>query len=277
MEFMHVIDKRRVRGAFGKQAAEYDSHAFVQQRVITRFLDKLRNEELASGNYLDIGAGSGMLLRALRSLYRDGFGVGIDLSVGMSILADDVLKPDQRTKVLTADAEHLPFAAAAFDLVVSTSTFQWLTDLGSAFEEAFRVLKPGGIFSFALFGEQTLHELRSSYRRALSSIGQGESDHTHKFFCLQDVGAALEKSGFIACRAVSELDTEMHDDVSDLLRSLKRIGAGNASPRAPRGLSGKMVMLEMMARYRLEFGRESGVPATYEIIYGMGEKPLSTY
>jgi malonyl-CoA O-methyltransferase len=201
--------------------------------------------------------------------------VGIDLSTGMSRLAGDALKTDLRTKVLIADAEHLPFAASTFDLVVSTSTFQWLTDLGPAFEEAFRVLKPGGIFSFALFGEQTLHELRSSYRRALSSIGHGENDHTHRFFSLQDVATALERAGFITRRTVSELDTEIHGDVSDLLRSLKRIGAGNASPRAPRGLSGKLVMLEMMERYRLEFGRETGVPATYEIIYGMGKKPLS--
>jgi malonyl-CoA O-methyltransferase len=274
---MHMIDKRRVRGAFGKQAAEYEGHAFVQKRVIARFLDKLKKEELASCNFLDIGAGSGMLLHALRSLYGDSFGVGIDLSTGMSRLASESLKTDLRTEILTADAEHLPFAAATFDLVVSTSTFQWLTDLGAAFDEVYRVLTPGGIFSFALFGEQTLHELRSSYRRALSSVGHEENDHTHRFFSLNDVAVALDRAGFITCRTDAEQDTEIHGDVSDLLRSLKRIGAGNASPSTPRGLAGRLVMLEMMATYRLEFGRESGVPATYEIIYGTGKKPPATF
>jgi malonyl-CoA O-methyltransferase len=272
-----MIDKRRVRGAFGKQAAEYEGHAFIQKRVIARFLDTLKKEELAPCKYLDIGAGSGMLLSALRKLYDDGFGVGIDLSTGMSRLASDTLKTDLRTEILSADAELLPFADATFDLVVSTSTFQWLTDLGAAFGEAYRVLTPGGMFSFTLFGEHTLHELRSSYRRALSNVGHGENDHTHRFFCRKAVATALERAGFLACRTVSEQDTEMHGDVPDLLRSLKRIGAGNASSSAPSGLAGRMVMLEMMARYRLDFGNESGVPATYEIIYGMGRKPFVAY
>ena len=61
-------------------------------------------------------------------------------------------------------------------------TFQWLTDLSVAFDEVFRVLKPGGIFSFSLFGERTLHELRQCYRDALIAVGSSEDERTHTFF-----------------------------------------------------------------------------------------------
>jgi len=40
----------------------------------------------------------------------------------------------------------------------------------------------------------------------------------------------------------------------------------------PRGLAGKQVMLEMMGRYRREYVRKTGIPATYEILYGIGKK-----
>lgn len=267
-----MIDKRRVRDAFGRQACEYEAHAAVQRRVISRFSDQLKSEGITPRRLLDVGAGTGMLLRSLREIYRDTVFVGIDLAAGMSRAARESLRSDGRTDILTADAEHLPFSDGSFDLVLSTSTFQWLTSLDAAFGEAFRALAAGGTFFFALFGERTLHELRTSYRLALDAAGISGEDRSHAFFTAEDVAAALKRAGFMDCRVMSEQDLELHCDVPDLLRSLRQIGAGNASPVAPRGLAGKRVMLEMMELYRKRFGGESGVPATYEIIYGMGRK-----
>ncbi|HEY6874689.1 MAG TPA: methyltransferase domain-containing protein [Geobacteraceae bacterium] len=267
-----MIDRRKVRDAFGRQAHEYDAHAAVQKRVIGRFMKILEAEGRAPRRLLDVGAGTGMLLGSLRHLYGDAFAVGIDLALGMNQAARQNLQTDGRCQVMTADAERLPFAAESFDLVLSTSTFQWLTTLDAAFGEAFRVLAPGGLFFFSLFGGQTLHELRSSYRRALVAAGCPEDNRSHTFFSENDVTAALERAGLKNCRTLSEQDIDLHADVPFLLRTLKRIGAGSASPHTLRGLAGKRVMLEMMDGYRREYGKQSGIPATYEIIYGMGEK-----
>ena len=52
----------------------------------------------------------------------------------------------QRTLDLrTADAARLPFAAASFDLIVSTNAFEHIADLDGAAREIARVLKPGGV------------------------------------------------------------------------------------------------------------------------------------
>ena len=267
------IDRRRVRDSFGRRAPEYEDHALVQKRVIARFLDKLENDRLAPHSFLDVGTGSGMLLRSLQALYRGTFAVGVDLSPGMSRVARQSVLTD--TPVLTADAEYLPFSRGSFDLVVSTSTFQWLTNLSVAFDEVFRVLKPGGIFSFSLFGERTLHELRQCYRDALIAVGTSEDERTHTFFTHKDVATALQAARFVDCRIVQEQDIETHADVPDLLRSLKRIGAGNASPlTGGRGLAGRHVMLNMMERYRQQYGTGATIPATYDIIYAMAAKPF---
>jgi malonyl-CoA O-methyltransferase len=268
-----MIDRGRVRHAFGRQASSYETYAAVQKRVVARFLECLKREELAPASILDVGAGSGMLLRALRQQYGNARAVGIDSAEGMTRTARGNLAYDPDSLLLTADAEHLPLRDAFFDLVVSTSTFQWLPGLDGAFREVFRVLKPGGCFAFALFGGETLHELRSSYDRALTAAGRTGENRMQRFFPESDVAAAVQRTEFAALRVFSELDVEIHGDVPDLLRSLKLIGAGNASPSSARGLGGRPVMLEMMKNYREDHGDDAGVRATYDVVYGFCRKP----
>ena len=267
-----MIDRKRVRESFGRQAHEYDNHASVQKIVHAGFIELLKGAGLAPRFLLDIGSGTGTLLSMLRGMYGDVRAVGIDLALGMCRKARENTKTDSMTHFLTADAECLPFSDSSFDLVLSTSTFQWVGQLDRAFAEAFRVLMPGGVFSFALFGEHTLYELRNSYRSTLDAQMPNEEDRTHSFPTREEVESALNRAGFSECSIVSRIERDVHETVPSLLRSLKRIGAGNASPVTPRGLAGKRIMLDMMQRYRDDFGQASYIPATYEIIYGVGRR-----
>jgi malonyl-CoA O-methyltransferase len=268
---MSGIDRQRVRRSFDSQAHEYDRHAIVQKRVLERFVRLLPSSPEPT-EILDIGSGTGVLLEKLAVSYPEARLVGLDMAFGMGMAARDRLAGNDRTGFVTADAENLPFAAASFDLVVSTSTFQWLETLEPAFKELHRVLKPGGRFCFALFGRQTLFELRDSYRLAVQAAGVAGSDRTHSFKDVDYVGTALQLAGLEKEYLVSELEIETHPDVPHLLRSIRRIGAGNAVSMAGRGLAERRVMLTMMEHYRKEFGNENGVPATYEVIYGVGRK-----
>lgn len=261
------IDRQKVRESFHRQATDYDSHAVVQCRVVDKVLGLLQAEGVTPVQLLDIGAGTGRLLARLADLYPDVDAVGVDLAPGMCETAARNLA-GRRVRVMNADAESLPFEAGSFDVVVSTSTYQWLHSLDQAFAEALRVLAPGGLFCFALFGERTLFELRESYR----SVLQGGADRSHSFFSCAEVMAALERTGFSGPRVSSELEVELHPDVPELLRSLKKIGAGSSAPASGKGLSERRVMLEMMERYRKRFGRENGIPASYDVVYGVARK-----
>jgi malonyl-CoA O-methyltransferase len=257
------IDRKKVRQSFDRQASDYDDYAVVQRTVVDNLLGTVQSEGLRPGRLLDIGCGTGRLLAKLRELYPDSAAIGADLAFGMCATA-----ADRGGVVVNADAENLPFADSAFDLVLSTSTYQWLTSLHTAFAEVRRVLAPGGMFCFALFGERTLFELRDSYREALG----GGAGRSHSFFSQAYVLDALQCAGFTQARVRSELEVEYHTDVPELLRSLKKIGAGSASPVSAKGLSERRVMLDMMAVYRERYQREAGIPATYEVIYGVGRK-----
>jgi len=267
---MSTIDREKVGRSFGRRAGEYDRHAVVQKRVVERLMEQLVAVP-APGAILDIGTGTGMLLGRLADRFPVSRAVGIDLSPAMAEAALANLAGRGNVRILAADAEQLPFADNSFDLVVSSSTFQWLETLHQAFTEAHRVLSPGGSFRFALFGAQTLWELKAAYRQAMAACGDG-IDRTHRFMGVDDVLTALQDCGFADCAVHTELETEYHADARAVLRAIKRVGAGNASAVPTNGLAGRCVTQEMLSIYDREYGCDGLVPATYEVIYGRGVK-----
>ena len=93
---------------------------------------------------LDIGAGTGDLSFAAAA--RGAEVIAIDLSPGMlavlSRRSTDVLRA--RIKPLVGSAESLPLPDASVDRIVTGFTVRNVGDLGRAFAEFRRVLRPGG-------------------------------------------------------------------------------------------------------------------------------------
>ena len=266
------IDRKKVCSSFHRHSGEYERHARVQRRVVARLISSLGEIAPPPRSILDIGCGTGMLLRSLAERYPGADLAGIDLAPGMVTATREALRDRAGVTLVVGDAEQLPFPGNRFDLVVSTSTFQWLEELRTAFAEAYRVLAPGGSFRFALFGAGTLRELKESYRAALAGLGRPAADRTHRFVSPETVAAELAGAGFAGCRVWSEDEVDHHPDVPALLRDLKKIGAGNASPDGARSLAERRVMLTMMEIYGKRYGRDGVIPATYEVVYGEGNK-----
>jgi malonyl-CoA O-methyltransferase len=270
---VNAVDKARMRRAFSRGAAEYDAHAVVQRRAVDRLLELAASHSRAPGRVLDVGCGTGALLARLAVAYPSAALAGIDLAPGMAQAAS---RRVGGARLAVADAEALPFPSAAFDLVLSTSTFQWLSRLEPAVSEARRVLARGGVVALALFGGETLHELRGAWREALPA---GEPERTHGFHDRRALEAALAHAGLRADVLESETVVERHADALALLRALKRIGAGNATPGAagcaPGGCGlGARATLDRMARaYEARHGGPAGVPATWEIVYAVARAP----
>jgi malonyl-CoA O-methyltransferase len=259
------VDKRRVRRAFSRSAPAYDSRGSVQRRVRERVLALLSEAAPHTGRALDVGAGTGALLSRLAAERPALSLAAVDLAPGMCAAARAAAPP---AAVAAADAEALPFRAGAFDLVVTTSTFQWLPRLGPALGEARRVLAPGGLFCLALFGTRTLRELRAAWREA---AGPGAAARTHAFHGQAEVAAALAGAGLHA-RALFEEDlVEWHPDARAVLRALKAVGASSAVPGAA-GLGGRAATLEMLRRYDAAHAGPEGVPATYHVVYALAER-----
>jgi malonyl-CoA O-methyltransferase len=64
-----------------------------------------------------------------------------------------------------------------------------------------------------------------------------------------------------------------YPDVRSLTHELKSLGAHNLNPGRPGGLTGRARILGMIEAYE-QFRREEGLPATYQVVYAVLEKPL---
>ena len=111
------------------------------QTLESHFVACVRQQD---AELLDIGCGTG----ASRQIYRNHVRryVGIDLCA-RAVRQARREHPD--TSWMVADATSLPFAEACFDVVAFSSVLHHVPDFAVALEEAFRVLRPGGVvFSF---------------------------------------------------------------------------------------------------------------------------------
>jgi ubiquinone/menaquinone biosynthesis C-methylase UbiE len=145
-------------------AKHYDSkwgigYDEVAQAQVTGKLRKALGGSLPTGGFghaLEIGAGTGyfslnlMLAGVVESV------VATDISPGMlralSASAQDL---DLEVETVACEAASLPFDDASFDLVFGHAVLHHLPDLGAAFAEFGRVLRPGGVVAFC--GEPSRH------------------------------------------------------------------------------------------------------------------------
>jgi ubiquinone/menaquinone biosynthesis C-methylase UbiE len=91
---------------------------------------------------LDVGCGTGRLLRSSRRVWPDARLYGVDPSEGM-IRAGRALTPGE---LMVAGAEEIPLADGSIDLAFSTIAFHHWSDPGRGLREVARVLRPGGGF-----------------------------------------------------------------------------------------------------------------------------------
>jgi ubiquinone/menaquinone biosynthesis C-methylase UbiE len=117
-----------------------ESYAEVARRIAQEF----RAREKEDPKILEVGCGEGHLLRALRRELTQAKLFATNISGKQGMLAE-VLK-DSETVVVSASAEKLPFDSATFDAFISTEVIEHLVRPEAMAEEAFRVLKPRGIF-----------------------------------------------------------------------------------------------------------------------------------
>ncbi len=110
----------------------------------------------AQETVLDLGCGTGTLLRALTARQPDARYTGLDPDLRALATASRRLRAEAgRVTLIQGYAQHLPMADHSFDVVLSTLIFHHLADgvKRQAIREVHRVLRPGGRFLLVDFGK----------------------------------------------------------------------------------------------------------------------------
>jgi SAM-dependent methyltransferase len=204
----------------------------------------------------------GALGTRLRDLIAPG--VGRYLRLGPVAARPDVV----------ADAEVLPLAENAADLVLSLLSLQWANDLPGALVQIRRALRPNGLFMVALPGGSTLTELRQAFAMAESEVEGGISPRVAPFVDVRDLGALLQRAGFALPVTDSETLTVRYGDVFRLVADLRAMGATNVLTERRRTPTRRATLARMVQIYQERFSDADGrIRATFEIVWGSGWAP----
>ncbi|NXT44263.1 NDUF5 hydroxylase, partial [Pelecanoides urinatrix] len=229
---------------------------------------------------LDVGSGRGYIAQHLT---KETIEKLIQVDIAENALKNAV-ESEIPTVNVVADEEFLPFKEDTFDLVVSSLSLHWVNDLPRAFREIHQVLKPDGVFIGAMFGGDTLYELRCSLQLAELEREGGFSPHVSPFTAVSDLGHLLSRAGFNTLTVDTDEIQVNYPGLFEVMEDLQGkyilygninvfcMGESNCSwNRKP--LLHRETMLAAAAIYREMYGNSDGsVPATFQIYYMIGWK-----
>jgi ubiquinone/menaquinone biosynthesis C-methylase UbiE len=145
---------------YDRDAADYELYwAPVLRQTARRllgFVDDYVRFVLRSSDsvrVLEVGAGTGSLLRAALAKWPSAKYVATDPAAAMvelarTRLADSAVAGAERVEFVVSPADALEVPDASVDLVISTFVLQLVPDRIAALREALRVLAPGGMVAY---------------------------------------------------------------------------------------------------------------------------------
>lgn len=135
--------KEDSRKSFDKQAATYDTSRYSvhSRKQYNSILKIIKGYDILS--LLDVGCGTGEMLRLINETFPTIKLAGVDISPNMLEKAKS--KIGNMANLILSDSEKLPFDDNSFELVMCNDSFHHYPSPLNVLSEFHRVLKPEGI------------------------------------------------------------------------------------------------------------------------------------
>ena len=256
------MNKQKKIKDFNRAANVYDQNAIMQHQIAEDLIDRLRFIKIKPKKILDIGSGTGASSKKLIDLYPDADIYEIDIAIEMlkksksnnTTIIKSFFKRNNITYI-NADMDLIPFDTQSFDLIISSSSIQWSSNINKLFENIFTLLRPEGLFIFSSFLKNTLPELQSF----------SDSKLTNEFCSIQEYAQMLISNQFYDPILMKDEFRIDYKDALSALRDLKKIGATKSS-NVHKGLRSRQFLrnlIQHMDQYKIDNKNY----LTYEVLF----------
>ena len=253
----NIFDKRCVRRRRERSAATIDDQHFLHKRAWGDIVDRLETVKRDFPRALIYGADPSTSEFSAKC------------GVGHAVWADCAMARlrSQRAMRMLSDEDASPIKPSRLDLVISCLTLHFSNDPVGAMTQIRRALKPDGLFVAAVFGEQTLQNLKRAFFQAESELIGGVHGRIAPFATVQDLGACLQRAGFaLPVVDIDRVRVEYQNPIS-LLHDLRGMGETRALVEETPPLR-RNVLLRA-----LQYFAENGSEEMFDIVYLTGWAP----
>lgn len=245
-----MIDKKEIKCRFKRSVETYNDNAHVQKIIVGRLKNIVDTYVTGTPEkILEIGCGTGLLTNALKDnlSYRELY---INDLVKEMCVRTAIANHIPSSHCLVGDIEEL-LLPGLFDLVASSSTFQWFVHPAATFRKLAVALSPEALLIFSTFGPYNLNEIRETAGGGLKYASQSEMYRLLEPY--------FEVLAFQEEHHKLEFDSPL-----DVLQHLKRTGV-NASGASEIWTKGKIQ--QFADQYRTLFCVNGKYTLTYHPLY----------
>ncbi|GBE80109.1 S-adenosyl-L-methionine-dependent methyltransferase [Sparassis latifolia] len=249
---------------------------YVRDEVADRMIERLLDIKRKFNTILDLGSGPGHFSRLLE--YETTNKVVMLESSEKLLHRDPDTEFDVEVKRIYADEEDLLKVVEpnSQEAIVSCLSLHWVNDLPGILIQIKEALQPDGVFMAALFGGDTLFELRTALQLAEVEREGGISPHVSPMTDSRDMSNLLGRAGFTLLTVDVDEVKVAYPSMWELMDDLRDMGESNAVI-GRRNFIHRDTLTAASAIYKELHGHENGsVPATFQIIYVIGWKPAPT-
>lgn len=256
-----MLSHKHIRRRFERAASTFDAADFVHSATRDGLLARLEPLLVEGRTVVDLGSATGAANRSLEKRFKAAHVISIDIAHGMLTRARAKKSWLSKSSFAQANANALPLGDESVDVIFSNLLLPWVDDPTQVFSEVARVLKKGGVFTFATLGPDSLQEISRAWRRVDNEI------HVNRFLDMHDLGDGLVNAGLRD--PVLDVDrlSVSYNKSNNLFADLTAVGARNSLRQRARGLTGKQRFAAMVAV--LEGSADNGdIALDLELVYG---------
>ena len=171
--------------------------------------------------------------------------------------------------------QDFPLEPQSQDLIIAPLWLHWVNDLPQMLLALRFALKPGGLLIGAMFGGESLIELKRCLAEAEDRLSGGVHPRTSPSVDLRTLAGLMQSAGFSVPVADGDRIPLQYANALKLLKDLSDAGEANALQARSRAPMSRGLMLETARLYHERFADpETGlVPVTCDVLHFSGSAP----